>query len=225
MDSSKAPVEPEPVPEVDQATAAPLDKITSRLNPSAKEWDLWVEQPPEEKREAKGALSYFDNLRTEHGCVQLISLDELNKTCNGYLVNDCYVFGVEVFVIQPSSCNEETLTMVKEPSGRTHTWSIKNFSKLNGNLQYSDEFTVGGRKCIIRERKVYADFKLRVVDHSWLKKDEKQVSHWFDSNRDCGFSNFISIKELHEAGNGYLHDDTLIVEVEFDVISVTKVQP
>ncbi|KAK4847382.1 hypothetical protein QYF36_007884 [Acer negundo] len=50
MDSSKAPVEPEPVPEVDQATAAPLDKITSRLNPSAKEWDLWVEQPPEEKR-------------------------------------------------------------------------------------------------------------------------------------------------------------------------------
>ncbi|KAI9182039.1 hypothetical protein LWI28_021463 [Acer negundo] len=97
-------------------------------------------------QEAKGSLKYFDNLRTEHGCLQLISFDELNKPCNGYLVNDCYVFGVEVFVIQPSSRYEETLTMVKEPSGRTYTWSVKNFSKLKGNLLYSDEFTVGGRK-------------------------------------------------------------------------------
>ncbi|KAI9181082.1 hypothetical protein LWI28_011251 [Acer negundo] len=204
--------------------------------------------------QAKGSLKYFDNLRTEHGCLQLISFDELNKPCNGYLVNDCYVFGVEVFVIQPSSRYEETLTMVKEPSGRTYTWSVKNFSKLKGNLLYSDEFTVGGRKwnlklfpkgnksdlekslslylwlsdwkSIIRERKVYANFKLRIIDHSRLdQKVEKQVSHWFDSNQDCGFSNFVPIKELHEAGNGYLKDDTLIVEVEFDVISITKVQP
>ena len=96
--------------------------------------------------DAKGALKHFDNLRTEHGCSQLISLDKLNDPCNGYLVNDCCVFGVEVFVIQPSSGNEETLTMVKEPNGRTYTWSIKNFSKLNDNLQYSNEFIVGGRK-------------------------------------------------------------------------------
>ena len=96
--------------------------------------------------EAKGAFKLFDNLRTEHGCSQLISLDELNDPCNGYLVNDCCVFGVEVFVIQPSFGNEETLNMVKEPNGRTYTWSIKNFSKLNDNLQYSNEFIVGGRK-------------------------------------------------------------------------------
>ncbi|KAK2650728.1 hypothetical protein Ddye_018217 [Dipteronia dyeriana] len=207
-------------------------------------------------QETKGALKYFDNLRNEHGCAQLISLDELNDPCNGYLVNDCCVFGVEVFVIQPASGNEETLTMVKEPNGRTHTWLIKNFSKLNDNLQYSDEFTVGGRKWnlklfpkgiksdmgkslslyiwlsdlksvipVIPERKVYAEYKLRIVDHSRIKKVEKQASHWFDSNRDWGFSNFISLKELHELDNGYLNDDTLIVEVEFDVISVTKVRP
>ncbi|KAK3219266.1 hypothetical protein Dsin_013236 [Dipteronia sinensis] len=202
---------------------------------------------------AKGALKHFDNLRTEHGCAQLISLDELNDPSKGYLVNDCYVFGVEVFVIQPSSGNEETLTMVKEPSGGTYTWSIKNFSKLNDNLQYSNEFTVGGRKwnlklfpkgiksdmgkslslylwlsdwkSVIPERKVYVEYKLRVVDQSRVEKVEKQVSHWFDSNKDCGFSDFISIKELLECGKGYLNDDTLIVEVEFIVISITKVRP
>ncbi|KAK3219265.1 hypothetical protein Dsin_013235 [Dipteronia sinensis] len=204
-------------------------------------------------QEAKGALQHFDNLRTEHGCAQFISLDELNDPSKGYLVNDCYVFGVEVFVIQPSSGNEETLTMVKEPSGGTYTWPIKNFSKLNDNLQYSNEFTVGGRKwnlklfpkgiksdmgksvslylwlsdlkSVIPERKVYVEYKLRVVDQSRVEKVEKQVSHWFDSNKDCGFSDFISLKELHECGKGYLNDDTLIVEVEFIVISITKVRP
>ena len=100
--------------------------------------------------DAKGALKYFDNLRKEHGCAQLISLDKLNDPCNEYLVNDCCVFGVEVFVIQPSSSNEETLTMLKEPNGRTYTWSIKNFSKLNDNLQYSNEFIVGGRRWYVR---------------------------------------------------------------------------
>ncbi|KAK4849227.1 hypothetical protein QYF36_022411 [Acer negundo] len=43
---------PKLVPEVGQATAAaPLAKIRSRLKPSAMEWDLWLEQAPEEERE------------------------------------------------------------------------------------------------------------------------------------------------------------------------------
>ncbi|KAI9180458.1 hypothetical protein LWI28_004958 [Acer negundo] len=42
---------PKLVPEVGQATAAaPLAKIRSRLKPSAMEWDLWLEQAPEEER-------------------------------------------------------------------------------------------------------------------------------------------------------------------------------
>ena len=110
---------------------------------------------------------------------------------------------------------------------------------------------------VIPKRKVYAKYRLRVVDHFGSKKVEKQgeslmklfpvtnvlilifnlleqlcvtlicfsvVSHWFDSNQDHGFSNLISIEELHELDNGYLNNDTLIVEVEFDVISVTKVE-
>ena len=96
--------------------------------------------------DANGAFKYFDKWRTEHGWAQLIPVDDFNDPCNGYLVDDCCVFGAEVFVIQPSSGNEETLTVVKEPIGRTYSWSIKKFSKLNDNLQYSNEFIVGGKK-------------------------------------------------------------------------------
>ena len=100
--------------------------------------------------DAKGAFKYFDKWRIEHGCAQLIPIDEFNDPCHGYLVDDCCVFGAEVFVIQPSSGNEETLTMVKEPTGRTHTWSIKNFSELNDDFQNSHEFTVGVMNCYLQ---------------------------------------------------------------------------
>ena len=83
--------------------------------------------------DAKGAAKYFDKLRTEHGFAELFSLDKFNDPSNGYLVNDCCVFGVEVLVIQPSTSSEETITMVKEFDDRKYTWSIKDFSKLNEN--------------------------------------------------------------------------------------------
>lgn len=190
-------------------------------------------------------MKYFDKLRTEHGFAQLLSLDEFNDPSNGFLVKDCCVFGVEVLVIQPCIGSEETITMVKEIDDRIYTWSIKHFSNLNGNNQNSDTFTVGGRKWKLRlyiegyesekdkylsiflwledvhDRKVYAKFKLRVLHHSHVKTIEKSAFHWFDSKIGRGF-NLIKIKEL---SNGYLKNDTLIVEVEFDVISSIKVRP
>ena len=96
--------------------------------------------------DAKGAEKYFDKLRTEHGFAELLSLDKFYDPNHGYLVNDCCVFGVEVLVIQPSTSSKETITMVKEFDVRKHTWSIKDFSKINEISRFSDEFTVGGRK-------------------------------------------------------------------------------
>ena len=109
-------------------------------------------------------------------------------------------------------------------------------------------------------KKSDALYKLRVLNHSWLKDVEKQarwtthsdnfiftlvlflifnlleqiyltfncflvISHWSDSDKDWGFASFISLWKYHEPGNGYFKDGTLIVEVEFDEIYATKVQP
>ncbi|KAH7576237.1 hypothetical protein JRO89_XS01G0019700 [Xanthoceras sorbifolium] len=97
-------------------------------------------------QDANRTVRYFDKLRTEQGCAPLLSLDEFNDPCNGYLANDCCAFGAKIFVIQPPSSIEETMiSMVKELDDRTYTRSIKNFSNLE-NILYSEDFTVGGRK-------------------------------------------------------------------------------
>ncbi|KAK3207057.1 hypothetical protein Dsin_021103 [Dipteronia sinensis] len=199
--------------------------------------------------DAKEAVKYFDQMRIEHGFAELLSVEEFNDPGNGYLVNDCCVFGAEVFVIQPSTGSEETLTMVKDLDDSTYTWSIKDFSNLNEDDQYSDAFTVGGREwklnlCLkgyksgkdkylslfiwlqdceklVPKEKVYAKYKLRILDHSQVKTIEKTDSKWFDTKEGWGFHNLIPLKEL---SNGYLGKDTLTVEVEFDVISVIKVR-
>ncbi|KAH7576238.1 hypothetical protein ACOSP7_003554 [Xanthoceras sorbifolium] len=201
-------------------------------------------------QDAKRTVRYFDKLRIEQGFAQLLSLDQFNDPCNGYLVNDCCVFGAEILVVQPPSSIEETITMVKElddKTVKTYTWSIKNFSTLENHL-YSNEFTLGGRKwkldlypegyksakgkslslllwladweSVEPKREVYVKYKLRVLDHFLVKKVEKSVSHWFDSKRGWGCPDFMPLKDIKK-----LKDNTLIVEVEFDVISSIKVGP
>ncbi|KAL5862144.1 hypothetical protein ACOSQ3_003428 [Xanthoceras sorbifolium] len=190
-------------------------------------------------------VRYFDKLRTEQSCAEVLSLEEFNDPCNGYLVNDCFVFGAEILVIQPSSAIEVTIAIVKELDDRPYTWSITNFSKLENGL-YSNEFTAGGRKWKLGlwpkgympsngelsfflyptnwepKRKLYAKYKLRVLNRFHDKTIEKSVSHWFDSKEGWGYKNLKPLKDINELFNGYLKDDTLIVEVEFDIISSTK---
>ncbi|KAL5854720.1 hypothetical protein ACOSQ3_004586 [Xanthoceras sorbifolium] len=203
-------------------------------------------------QDAKGAVRYYDKLRTEHGYAQLLSLDEFNDPCNGYLVNDCSIFGGEVLVIQPSSGSEETIKMVKELDERTYTWSITNFSKSEKS-QYSVEFSIGGRKWKLQlypkgnkskkgkslslylwladwesvepKRKVYAKYKLRVLLLIIQFTQYKPASKWFDSKTGRGYHDFIPLEDIYELSNGYLKNDTLIVEVEFDIISAIKVRP
>ncbi|KAL5794955.1 hypothetical protein ACOSP7_003549 [Xanthoceras sorbifolium] len=236
---------------IDESNCFPNDKWTVCVN-----FKLFVLNQKTMKyltiQDAKRTVRYFDKLRIEQGWGQFISLDEFNDPCNGYLVNDCCVFGAEILVFQPPSGIEETITMVKELDNRTYTWSIKNFSNLENDL-YSDEFTVGGRKWKLElcpkgyktgkgkslslflyladweivepKRKLYAKYKLRVLNHSHVRTVEKSVSHCFDSKVGWGYQDFMPLKDINERFSGYLNDDTLIVEVEFDAISSIKVRP
>ncbi|KAL5857125.1 hypothetical protein ACOSQ3_004583 [Xanthoceras sorbifolium] len=236
---------------IDESNPFPTDNWTVCVN-----FKLFVLNQKTNKyltiQDAKGAVRYYDKLRTEHGYAQLLSLDKFNDPCNGYLVNDCCVFGAEVLVIQPSSGNEETINMVKELDERTYTWSITNFSKSEKS-QYSGDFRIGGRKWKLKfypkgnksqkgkslslylwladwesvepKRKVYAKYKLRVLDHSEVNTIEKPASKWFDSKTGQGYHDFIPLDDIYELSNGYLKNDTLILEVEFDVISAIKVRP
>ncbi|KAH7522736.1 hypothetical protein FEM48_Zijuj07G0170100 [Ziziphus jujuba var. spinosa] len=189
----------------------------------------------------------FHEMKKEWGFAQFLALETFTNSSNGYLVDDCCVFGTEVFVINYSG-NCETISMVKMPLNFTFTWEIKNFSKLNELRYYSQVFNVEGVdwslviypngtnknamdesfslymsladwKSHPTKKPVYAEYRLRALDqvngNKWFKYQAIDNSY--------GYSKFMRLKDLYEASKGFIVNDTLIVEVDLLIISVTKV--
>jgi hypothetical protein len=96
--------------------------------------------------DANGRVKHFHNLKTEWGFAQLLSHDSLNDSSSGYLLDDTSVFGVEVFVIKGTSRSGESLSMINEPQHNYFTWKIDNYTTLEDEVYFSEQFTVKGRK-------------------------------------------------------------------------------
>ncbi|XP_027337161.1 uncharacterized protein LOC113850831 [Abrus precatorius] len=198
-----------------------------------------------------GTVRKFHEMKTEWGFEQLLLLENLFDSSNGYLVQDSCVFGAEVFVISHSG-KWETLSVVKEPAHGTFTWKLDDFSTLDKSYYLSNSFTVGERDWKLRvypkgnvdekgknlsvfleltscerfppKRTVYAKFKLGMLDQLKNKYLEKTASHWFCASSDeWGYPKFVTLKELHEVAKGYIKDDTLVVKVQILSISIAKI--
>ncbi|CAK7338873.1 unnamed protein product [Dovyalis caffra] len=87
----------------------------------------------------------FHKMKMEWGFIKFLSHDTLRDPSKGFLVDDCCIFGVEVFVIKRPG-EGESLSFVKEPANGLQTQPIKNFSKLNEPVWFSDVFIVEGIK-------------------------------------------------------------------------------
>ncbi|XP_055960091.1 uncharacterized protein LOC130014957 [Mercurialis annua] len=86
----------------------------------------------------------FCGIRREWGFDKLVSLTDFKDKSNGYLMEDCCIFGAEIFVIENGS-KEECFSMLKTPANNTYTWTIENFSELN-LLEFTNSkvFAIGG---------------------------------------------------------------------------------
>ena len=71
--------------------------------------------------DADSKASHFNVIKTRCGIAQFLSLDELKDPCNGYLMDDCCIFGAELFVIKYSG-KGECLSVIKDPADGTFTW-------------------------------------------------------------------------------------------------------
>ncbi|XP_061996936.1 MATH domain and coiled-coil domain-containing protein At3g58370-like isoform X2 [Rosa rugosa] len=127
----------------------------------------------------------------------------------------------------------------------TYTWTIDNFSKIKTRRHYSDGFVVGdfkwrivvypkgsnGRQYLSMYLNVadasklpsgwsrYADFNLTVVNQFNSDKSITiDTQHQFSANKsDWGFTSFMPLSELFDPNEGYLVNDTCIVEAEVAV--------
>ncbi|KAF7819632.1 MATH domain and coiled-coil domain-containing protein [Senna tora] len=176
----------------------------------------------------QGEAKRFHTMKTEWGFSEFVSMDTFKDPSKGYLVNDSCVFGAEVFAVQCSS-KWECFSMIKPPINKnSYTWKIQNFAAckeylvsptfeaggeswklcfyLNGEGPLKDSFSLFlhlvDLKNLPSKPKVYAKFMLRIRD--------QQHSNWFKSN------------DVKYGSKGYIVNDTLMVEVEFRVVSATN---
>ncbi|XP_065635173.1 MATH domain and coiled-coil domain-containing protein At3g58370 isoform X1 [Quercus suber] len=193
------------------------------------------------------SIKRFHDMKTEWGFTKFLPLDTFNDVSHGYLVNDCCLFGVEVFVHKHSG-KLECVSMTKKPDNCTLTWKIENFSALDEE-SYSQEFTVADSQwkilvypkgnsigkakaisvylcscnCLLLDLKYFAKFKLRIRDQINKNHVENTAKHWFSKSLKAGgFSQFLLLENLNDASKGFLVNDTLIVEAEIMAVSNIK---
>jgi hypothetical protein len=91
-----------------------------------------------------GTVRKFHEMKTEWGFEQLISLEALFDSSQGYLIEDSCVFGAEVFVIGHSG-KWESLSLVKDPPHASITFKLEKFSTLDNIFYTSNSINVGER--------------------------------------------------------------------------------
>ncbi|XP_058189549.1 uncharacterized protein LOC131307158 [Rhododendron vialii] len=160
-------------------------------------------------QDGEGGIRRFHRMKMEWGFDKFIPLEIFNHASNGYLLEDCCVFGAEVFVVKHNGKGECVMTM-KNPLNNTYTWKIDNVSKLDGEVVLSEAFIVGEHKwklviypkgngtakdksvsvflklddweTLLPGWKVYAEYKLWIRDEFQIlgTNMQKQVlQHWF----------------------------------------------
>lgn len=75
-------------------------------------------------------MRQFSATKREWGIEKLLPLNTFSDASNGFLVDDCCVFGVDIFVMNCNVEKGEVFSLIKQPNNYKYTWKLDNFSKL-----------------------------------------------------------------------------------------------
>ncbi|KAK4838133.1 hypothetical protein QYF36_011280 [Acer negundo] len=190
-----------------------------------------------------------DSFSTGFGIAKFINLNMFCNPVNGYLIDDACTFGVEVFVVK-NTLNERCLSMINDPTTYFYSWKVTKFSTLGKGRYESDSFGYynwnivlypegyGGGKgnsisiyldvspsSIPDDTKLVVKFTMHVKDQKNGKHIEFEDNHFNASNNgDWGWSRFLSLAELKEPKNGFVVNDTLIIEAEVTLLGLVVVE-
>ncbi|XP_024011483.1 uncharacterized protein LOC18008183 isoform X1 [Eutrema salsugineum] len=194
----------------------------------------------------------FNALKTVWGLPQVLPYDTFSNPEYGYIFEgDQCEFGVGVIVSPPLS-NWEILSFNEKVPDPKFSWTVENFSWLKEDVQTSNSFSMGGKKWFLKlypkgtqrahgkylsiflhladtdkpkaDEKIFTQAHLRVVDPHGSNHLAHKLSLWYEeSHLAWGWDQFLSLTELRKL---YLDkEDTLNVEIEFQVVSATKYSP
>ncbi|KAK1577253.1 hypothetical protein Q3G72_020182 [Acer saccharum] len=182
-------------------------------------------------------------MNTSFGIAEFINLETFSNPTNGYLFDDTCVLGVEVFVVK-NTLKKQRLSMIHKPVTYFHSWKVNKFSTLPKESYMSEKFgcykwTImlypvgyGGGKgnsisIFLFQSSIPSDTKL-VVKFIKRVKDQKNGNHFeFEDNylfvpndNIWGWERFLSFADLEDPKQGFLVDDTLIIEAEVTLLGL-----
>ncbi|GAB2275089.1 hypothetical protein Dimus_009856 [Dionaea muscipula] len=191
---------------------------------------------------------HFSLLKTEWGISEVLPLSTFNDAANGYVINDCCVFGTEVFVLK-NDFWMGTLSPVSEANVNHHySWTVSQYSKLNDEYCNSPVFTFDGiswklemcpqgdarvkgknisiflsfgddSKLTIGGGKIFVEFEIILKDQLGSNDIKRSGRRWFQANGGAwGYPAFLSLSDLKDPTKGYLLKDELIIEADVKTI-------
>ncbi|KAF6134062.1 hypothetical protein GIB67_005072 [Kingdonia uniflora] len=111
--------------------------------------------------------------QVRYGFSNLVHHSTFHDPCNGYLVNDICLFGVEIFIVSYRG-RSKCLSLIKGVPKDKHTWMIERLTKSN-DACYSNTFIAGGLKW---EMKLFPSSTSR----GWLNNKKVTGSTGMDFN-------------------------------------------
>ncbi|CAN6676783.1 unnamed protein product [Malus baccata var. baccata] len=139
-----------------------------------------------------------------------------------------------VFVRKERRASKGTcISMIKNAAKYTHVWKIKKFSKLKDECYYSKPFTAGNKRWKIviypkgnsTSKGTHLSLYLTLADvknYILAPKSLQRLPCAFASQRSWGRASFITLVTLNEADEGFLMNNTCIVEADVTVVAIAK---
>ncbi|KAJ0034150.1 hypothetical protein Pint_26450 [Pistacia integerrima] len=193
-----------------------------------------------------GRVGRYHAMKTKWGITKCIDLKSFHDPLKGYLIDDTCVFGAEVFVVKCVS-KGECLSMINKPATCYHLWKINKFSNLLKESYESIPFGDCNWKILfypngIAEAKgnnisifislpksfipdgtteLFVKFILRVKNQIEGRHIEFARKKLFAApTLNWGCRKFLSLHELKDPKQGFLVDDTCIIEAEVTVLGL-----
>ncbi|XP_061369401.1 ubiquitin C-terminal hydrolase 12-like [Gastrolobium bilobum] len=148
----------------------------------------------------------FHVLKTGRGISKFIGLDTFKDPSNGYLIDDTCVFGVEVFVVKTMN-KGDCLSMIHGSVTHSYSWKFNNFSIVNLE-EYESVSFVGG------------DYKWKLNLYPNGHMEGKACQKFSNSSSAWGSRQLVALAKFKDPNNGFLVDDTCILEAEFKVLGL-----
>ncbi|CAL5329409.1 unnamed protein product [Camellia sinensis] len=112
-------------------------------------------------QDVEGGIRRFHRMKTEWGFDELVPLDSFTDASKGYLLDDCCVFGAEVFVIKYYG-KGESVSMMKDPLNKGYTWQISKFSAMDKEFLLTwkiTNFSTIENESLLSEEVVFGEHK------------------------------------------------------------------